>query len=400
VTDQETGKPLAGLLIEMMPMRSNGGMMFRTRTDADGRYRVSGHAGAQVYFTAVYPPADSGYLAATDTEQTWPPGAKFLETNFTLEKGRLVHGQVIDADNKRPVVGAAVVYQPKPDNPNNRGYDLRNTVLTNTAGRFAITTLPGQGFLAVETPDESYIRIPAEDSSGRGSIFPQGLATIDVPKEGEPKPAEIAIRKGVTLAAKAIGPDGKVVSDIVGYCEGIDATLIEVGHGAQLFVDGVFRLPGADPARTYRVYLLQYQRGIGAVVDLKPETQAKQPVEIKLEPTAKVHGKLVAASGSPVQNGQVTPWLVIRGEDGEMSRDKVYHNSLFYANLVGQRNMFAYSEKQKSNSEGEFVIDNLLPGVRLYIMAASARRLADVPLSPLKPGEDRDLGTITLKELP
>jgi hypothetical protein len=109
---------------------------------------------------------------------------------------------------------------------------------------------------------------------------------------------------------------------------------------------------------------------------------------------------VVAASGSPVQNGQVNPWLVFRGKDGEMSRDTVYHNSLFYANLVGQRNMVAYGEKQKSNSQGEFVIDNLLPGVRLYIMAASARRLADVPLSPLKPGEDRDLGTITLKELP
>ncbi len=147
-------------------MRSHGGMPFHTRTDADGRYRVSGHAAARIYITAVYPPADSGYLAASDTEQTWPAGAKFLEKNFALEKGRIVHGQVVDADTKRPVVGAAVVYQPQPGNPNNRNYDLRNTVLTDTAGRFAITALPGQGFLAVETPDESYIRTPIAGRNG------------------------------------------------------------------------------------------------------------------------------------------------------------------------------------------------------------------------------------------
>jgi hypothetical protein len=47
------------------------------------------------------------------------------------------------------------------------------------------------------------------------------------------------------------------------------------------------------------------------------------------------------------------------------------------------------------------VIDTLLPGVRFYIQAASGDgRSAGVPVSPLKPGEDRDLGTITLKERP
>ncbi len=44
VTDKATGKPLAGLLVEMIPMRRHGGMPFYARTDADGRYRVSGHA--------------------------------------------------------------------------------------------------------------------------------------------------------------------------------------------------------------------------------------------------------------------------------------------------------------------------------------------------------------------
>jgi hypothetical protein len=401
VTDQETGKPLAGLLVQMIPMRSHGGMCFSTRTDVDGRYRVSGHAARRTYITSVYPPADLGYLAVSDTEQNWPAGAKFLEKNFALDKGRIVRGQVIDADTRRPVVGAAVVYQPQTGNPHNRNYDLRNTVLTDTAGQFAITTLPAEGFLAVEAPDESYIRMSFEGRYGGRTIFPQGLAIIDIPQVGEPKPAEIAVRKGVTLEAKAIDPDGKVVPNVVGFCEEIGARLIGVWDQGQRFADGVFRLPGADPSRTYRIYLLQYERGIGAVVDLKPDTEDQQPVEVKLEPTAKVHGKVVTSSGSPMQGGQVYPLLVIREKDGEMSRDEVFRNTLFYSNLVGQKAMLAYSEQQESNSEGEFVIDTLLPGVQLYIMAASADgRSASVPLSPLTSGEDRDLGTITLKELP
>ena len=173
--------------------------------------------------TSVYPPADSGYLAASDTDSNWPAGAKFLEKNFALEKGRIVRGQVIDADTKQPIAGAAVVYQPKRGNPNNRNYDLRNTVVTDSDGRFAITTLPGHGFLAVETPDENYMRVRFEESQ-RGTVFPQGLATIDVSKDGEPKPVEIGVRKGITLRAKAIGPDGKVVNDLVGFYDGIDAT--------------------------------------------------------------------------------------------------------------------------------------------------------------------------------
>ena len=109
MTDKQTGKPLAGLLVEMIPMRRHGGMPF-IRPDRC-RWPLSrlGHTAEPIYITTVFPPADSGYLAASDTERNWPAGAKFLEKNFALEKGRIVHGQVIDAETKRPIAGAAVV---------------------------------------------------------------------------------------------------------------------------------------------------------------------------------------------------------------------------------------------------------------------------------------------------
>lgn len=350
-----------------------------------------------MYFTSVYPPANSGYLTASDTDSHWPAGAKFLEKNFALEKGRIVRGQVIDADSKQPVAGAAVVYQPKPGNPNNRNYDLRNTVVTDSEGRFAITTLPGQGFLAVETADERYMRVRFEESQ-RGAVFPQGLATVEVPKDGEPKSVEIGVRKGIALQAKAIGPDGKVVNDLIAFYDGIDARLIDIWNQGKAFADGVFRLPGADPGRTYRVFFIQPEREIAAVVDLKADPQAREPIEVKLETCAKVHGKVVTAGGSPVQAGQVYPSIVIGGKEGEMSRNDVFRNTHIYSNILGQKAMLAYGEKNKLGRQGEFVIDTLVPGVRYYVMAGSGSLEAMVPVSSLKPGEDRDLGTINLKE--
>jgi hypothetical protein len=397
VTDKETGKPLAGLLVEMTPMRSHGGMPFHGRTDASGGFRISGHGGARMYFTSVYPPANSGYLTASDTDSHWPAGAKFLEKNFALEKGRIVRGQVIDVNTKQPIAGAAVVYQPKPGNPNNRNYDLRNTVVTDYEGRFVITTLPGQGFLAVETADKRYMRVRFEESQ-RGTVFPQGLASIDVSKDGEPKPVEIGVRRGIALQAKAIGPDGKVVNDLVGFYDGIDASLIDIWNQGKTFADGVFRLPGADPGRTYRVFFVQPEREIAAVVDLRADHQAREPIEVKLEICAKVHGKVVTAGGSPVREGQVYPSIVIGGKEGEMSRNDVFRNTHIYSNILGQKAMLAYSEKNKLGRQGEFVIDTLMPGVRYYVMAGSRRLEAMVSVSSLKPGEDRDLGTITLKE--
>ena len=47
---------------------------------------------------------------------------------------------------------------------------------------------------------------------------------------------------------------------------------------------------------------------------------------------------------------------------------------------------------------GEFVLDTLVPGVHLVITAGAGRREVWLSVPPLKPGEDRDLGTLTLRE--
>jgi hypothetical protein len=393
VTDARIGQPLAGFLIRMTPMRRHGGTAFRARTDADGRYRVSGHS-AETYETAVYPPEDSVFLAARDRNRHWPAGAKFLERDFALDKGRVIRGRVIDGDTKRPIAGAAVSYQPRGSNPNNREqYEFSNTVLTDTEGRFRINGLPGQGTVAVHTPDETYMRVP---SRPRGSA--QGVAAVDVPTDGEAEPVEIAVRKGAVLKAKVIGADSKPVLDVAASCAGI--TPMEMIYAWDSTAKGMFRLAGVDPAKTYRVFFVQPDRQLGKVVDLKPDSDSKQPVEVMLQPTAKVHGTVINENGSPAKGVEVQPMIAMgRLKEGEMTRSEILGNAEFYVNLMGQKAMLPYLTKiLEPRPKGEFVIDTLVPGAHFYITAGAGRREAIVSVTRLEPGEDRDLGAITLKE--
>ena len=165
-------------------------------------------------------------------------------------------------------------------------------------------------------------------------------------------------------------------------------------------IKGVFRLPGADPAKIYRVFFIQPDRQLGAVVDLKPDVDSKQPVEVTLQPTAKVHGKIVNDNGSAAEGAQVQPMIAMgRPKEGEMTRSEMLRDTEIYVNLMGQKAMLLYFTKiLQPKPKGEFVIDTLVPGARFVIAAGAGRREAHVFVPPLKPGEDRDLGTITIKE--
>jgi beta-lactamase regulating signal transducer with metallopeptidase domain len=397
VTDNEIGKPLAGMLVELLPMRpQQGGRSFFTRTDADGHYRISGHAGAWRYITTVYPPANSGYLVASDSKQGWPAGARFLEMNFALAKGRIFRGRVIDADSKRPVASAAVFYRARPDNPNSRNNARgESPVLADADGRFTVTGLPGEGDLLVEATSE-YIRTAFEPGGRNGAFFPHGHAHVSVPPKGETAPVDIAVRKGVTFESRVAGPDGKPVSTFAAYCPEMSGVANYRAKGSLEFHDGRLIFPGADPDRTYKVILVSARHQLAAVVEIKPDPKAAQPLEIRLQPTARVHGRVVNPSGTPMSDGQVYAMIALRGEPRSMSRNDILTDTEFYSNLLEPAARVKHSDEP--GVRDEFTHDSLVPGLPFYIGAESGGRQAVHYVPPLAPGEDRDVGTVTLKE--
>ena len=149
VTEKASGKPLAGMLVEMIPMRRHGGMPFSGRTDADGRYKISGHR-PMGRISRRLSACGSGYL---DAEL-----APWLARRCKAPRGQLRAGERTAGfrAGRRPGLRSSrstgrPVSTRSPNNPNNNGRTTTfGTRSYRQGGRFAITGPARKGRLAVE----------------------------------------------------------------------------------------------------------------------------------------------------------------------------------------------------------------------------------------------------------
>jgi hypothetical protein len=136
-------------------------------------------------------------------------------------------------------------------------------------------------------------------------------------------------------------------------------------------------------------------RGLGAFATLKADPARKEPPEVRLQPLARVHGKLVSPAGLPVTAGQVYAQMVVTDKQGPFGSQELFANAEIYSNLLPGPTRSGLRESL--DAKGKFALGLLMPGARLYLTATTGDRSATVPIPELKPGEDRDLGTITLR---
>ncbi len=394
VTEKETGRPLAGVLVNMLPTRRTnrygGFMAVRTTTDTSGRYRVAGGAGESFWVTA-YPDPGSGFIPIEKRQNRWPTGAKALDVNVALPKGRVVRGRVVQGDQGLPVSGASVVYQPGSSNPHNKNeYHFRSPVLTDSDGKFALTALPGPGLLAVEAPTPDFIRVAITEPGARRSdqAYPHAFARIDLPDgtDKETPTTRLTLQKGVKLEARLIGPDGASAGLVMGWCQEMMAIQFQNRGSPQPFPDGRFRLDGADPNRTYRVFFIDPKLKLGAVAELKYDP--KGPLVVRLQPAATAKGTMVDEKGRPLQRTQILASIDLTKGDRELTRDD------FIDDLHAVPYVVFTMEPLLEAYPAEFNYDTLIPGVRYYVLAGEMYHA----IAPLKPGEVRDLGKIVVKQ--
>ncbi len=183
-----------------------------------------------------------------------------------------------------------------------------------------------------------------------------------------------------------VGPDGTPAHLVMGWCVELMASQIENWTSPQPFPEGRFRLDGADPERTYRVFFLQPKRKLGALAELKFDP--KGPVTVRLEPAATARGTMVDEKGRPLEHTQIIPWIVLTLEDRALKTEDFNDDSMAAAYA-----MFTTTPLLPTYP-AEFNYDNLIPGVRFYIAAAGTHH----PIPALKPGEVRDLGKINARQ--
>jgi RNA polymerase sigma factor (sigma-70 family) len=396
VTAADTGKPLPGVFLDIQADAPNGLFFGEARTDEKGRYQMPGPAGLSNYQVGAYPPPDSGYLAIRGGHGgKWPAGARSIEVNFKLPRGRLLRGTVHDADTKKPLAGVGIVYEFHRDNQRvwEKPYDLFSPALTDKEGRFTITGLVGQGFLLAEGPSFDYVRtmLPLGEGLARGDRYLHGYAKVNVPEKEEPAAVEITLRKGVTLEARVLRPDGNPVPWVMAYSRGMGSLSVHAfrwDYGVR-FEKGLFRMQGCDPDRTYHVVFLQPELHLGAAVDLKP---GGKPAEVRLEPTAGVRGQLAHADGSPAKDGWAAARLATTKDNGKLDPASFeWGDRTMGFDMLTQ----GYAGPPKPNDGDRFLVENLIPGTQLYVEASAGGQIVRRPVV-LKPGEVKDLGTLKL----
>ena len=127
----------------------------------------------------------------------------------------------------------------------------------------------------------------------------------------EPRPGgpdlkvTVALRRGVTVLGRIIGPDEQLVHDvwIIGRTILEPSPTVPGEPGAVTITEkptGRFELHGLDPDTTLPVYLLQPNRRLGATAHVSGKSAVGGPTTIRLEPCGTATARLIDGRGGPI----------------------------------------------------------------------------------------------------
>jgi RNA polymerase sigma factor (sigma-70 family) len=387
ITDKETGKPLAGVVVRSYAIGGaedfNG--LVRTTTDKDGHYRLLGLPKGQGNTVMAEAwgraprPEDLPYLAAMRKVDD-PPGLEPVTVDLGMRSGIWVKGRVIDKATGK-TVPASFDYFCFGDNPLGSDLLLPQGLpghWTRKDGTFRVVALPGRGLLGFRaSPDIYRMGVGAEhikEKLGDGPIldtlpyhlYPGNEHTIAEisPKAGDESiTCDVYLDPGRTLQGTAVDPDGKPLTGarVLGL-RPMPFWENEPLKTAEFTILGL----GPDEKRTLQVV----HEGKKLAGWLEVRSGEKGPVRVRLEPWGVVTGRLVKPDGEPMTDVSI----------------------------------YAGSRGGQPDKEGKFRIDGLVPGQKFglkvikppYSLEVSGKETKDLTT---RPGETKDLGDIQVKPM-
>ncbi len=337
VTDKKTGKPIAGVLLEV-----NTGHWDRVTTvsNKDGKYRLDGMTKGMSHHINVFPPK------GVDVFPTWADvkeatGYQAVTLDFTLVPGAVFAGKVIDKETKQPL-SASFQIIPTGDNDfaKKPEYETasRDMVWKGGGGTFRIVTLPGKSRVNVSvSPTGTLHGEPFHPYLGGQTL------EIDLPETGE-KEHVIEIERGKTAVVNAVDDSGKPVSGLV------------VAGITQTNQDGVeqlraFKLPAADTKFTVfglgekekrRVVVIQPEKKLAGSLVVTPDGDLK----VTLAPLQPLRGTFTDSDDKPLAGLAVSIDYNVNGLW-----------SLFRDHIP------AWKRSATTDKDGKFEIPDAIPGL-------------------------------------
>lgn len=406
VQDKDTGKPMSGVTIQGYKLAGIPApdyvvrFYFKTTTDDQGRYRLTGLPVGKDNALLAVPPKDEPYLLSkkrADTAGAEDPS----QVDFELKRGIWIRGRITDAKTGAPVPSCAVDYYVFLDNPywksapGFQGAYQYFSYLTDHDGRYALPGLPGRGILAVQVCSKQTDRYPLrvgvekipELRNGGGTfdkvaprmLYTYGmnvLAEVDLAEGAEAVEHDFQLDPGETLTGTVLDPAGKPLAGAQ-Y-----SGLIDRNYWNPLR-SSTFTVNCYRPDHPRKLLFVHLERKLaGSRVVEGPQTG---PIRVQLQPWGVVTGRVVDADGKPLTGVQMT------GQD--------LPNYLWQRDPGGQ---FHYLDWHfLTDPNGRFRIEGLAPGITYNLSAwdkPPGTYLANlISAVTVEPGQTKDLGDLTVK---
>jgi hypothetical protein len=409
VVYEDTGKPATKVWVAIQSFRGFRGQETGQYTDAQGCFKINPYPGDS-FAANVFAPRGQPYLHI-GRNFNWPRASVVQNVEFTLPRGVVLHGKVTNKTTDKPVAGARVYFQQLQANNPNRVPNLQPPsyypAVSAADGSYELVSPASNGHLLCDQLGQDYIRqvIGSEElragKPGGQRRYVHGFVSLNLKPQKGPKEVNIAVRRGVTLRGKVVGPDGKKVARALVFASGE----LTAGRGGQFFLpalpgsiqagwlwvkDGRFELPGCDPKKTYRLIFLNTKSGndasgapqlymapggarfggglgsetgplfrdgkdrLGAVVDITPPTEAKKTVTIKLAPCGSATIRMVDAKGKPAPR-QANLDLEIAPQQGK-------GKAALEAELMTLAVFWPMGTPPTPDAQGRLTIPALIPG--------------------------------------
>jgi WD40 repeat protein/beta-lactamase regulating signal transducer with metallopeptidase domain len=393
VTDAETGKPIAGALVNA----GQEGMFFRsglpwiaTMTDADGRYRLEGMPIGKRNALNAFPPASTAFLPAGSNLST-EGDAPSLTHDFPLKQGIWLRGQVIDDRTKKPVAGR-IKYSAFRDNKFLKSFpafakgSISHERRVEDDGRFKIPVMPGSGLIMFTAMDHTQYRrgLGAEAITGPSEMIPTVMAKptkvfetvseyvsadnehvlrqINLEEGAKLDEMTLMLTSGVDVTGYVLDPEGKRLSDVLA-----NGNIQQAWYpitGEEIRVEGYY------PDRPRKLFFYDPAHDLAGFYRL--EGPPPQELKVTLQPAGSLSGRLLNSQGAP------WPGIKLSGE-GVPGED--YGNTAL---------------RLETDEDGRFLIRGLVPGRKYSIVGMSDRIWGVLKDQTVEAGKTKDVGDVKL----
>ncbi len=386
VRDKGTGKPLAGIIVQVE--RQSGRWIDKATTDQQGRYRIVGCPKQPEYTVAA---AGSPYFIRTKRKIADTPGLEPLVVDFELERGIEITGRVFNKMTGEPIE-AQVAYHALMDNSYlKKVSDLDQGGLPDDGrnrskadGSFFVIGLPGPGYLTVLAIQDDY-RKPERPTDWE-KLVPYVIAAPPrlhawvriTPSEKDPQSlrCDIALEPAKPIPGQVFGSDGKPLGGY--FVAGLTGSPIILSNQMELHDKSTFQVRGFDSGRSRPLIFIHPQKELGKVVIVR-EDQG-DPLQVRLESLGAVAGRRLDEEGRP--------------RAGLPVRVQLSHNDDDFLPTVHQFEMglrfYHLEPTATTDAGGKFRLKGLMPGLK-YTLVVGEREIEKITVES---GKTKDLGDL------